>query len=963
VDPVVPIERWPRRRGGGSYVVLSRLSVVGLVVLLLALGTVGVDLYTDWLWFVSLGLASVYTTVLTAQLTLFFAAAALFLVLYLPSTFLARRLAHRFEHLSPPDEDVLWAYIARVGARVGEQSAYHQVVNAGIIVLGALLAIIMGAVASGQWPVLMRFANQVPFGSTDPLFGRDVAFFVFTLPFLRTVHSWLLGSAILIATSTFAVYAVVSAYELGVNLERVIFNLPHAVKMHLAAVVACLMLLVAANHLLDVYELVYSTRGVAYGAGYADVHAELPALYVMAAVGAIAAALIAISPFTRSLRPALIGLGVWGFVAIVGGLIFPNLIESIEVRPNQLEKERPYLENSIALTRRAFGLDAIQEQAFPADEAVTADDVRANPETVRNIRLWDHRPLLDTLNQIQSIRTYYTFVDIDVDRYQLSDGYRQVMVAVRELNPQGLPSQAQTWVNQRLKFTHGYGAAMTQVSAVAEEGRPRLIVQDVPPRGDIPITRPEVYFGTRPSNYVIVRTSEAEFDYPRGDDNAETRHAGGAGIKISNALTRLAFATRFRDGNLMLSSSIGPESELLWRRNIRERIDRIAPFLLQDVDPYAVVADGQIYWMADTYTFTSAYPYSQPRFWQAPQLNARGVSLNYIRNSVKVVVNAYDGSIHFYVADPSDPIIQTYQRIFPALFEPLSAMPESLRQHIRYPEDLFKIQAGQYLTFHMQDPNVFYNREDAWIVATEKVGTQSQPVDVDPYYVVMRLPSEPREEFLLMQPFTPVGKTNMIAWLAARSDEPNYGKLIVYKYPKERLIFGPQQVEGRIDQDPTISSQFTLWSQAGSRVIRGNMLVIPIGASNLYVEPIYLQAENGPIPELKRVVVSTGNRVAMESTLEEALTKLFGTAVTPPNVTGSQPASAPAQTQGQAPSTGQAPASGSASLSPDAAALIKSANDHFNKAQDALKNGDFATYGSEQKALQADLQRLAALTP
>jgi len=964
VDPVVPIERWPRRRGGGSHVVLGRLAVVGLLVLLVVLATVGVDLYTDWLWFSSLGLTSVYATILTTQLGLFFAAAAIFLIVYLPSAFLARRLAHRFEYLAPPDEDVLWAYIARVGSRVGEQSAYQQVVNAGIIVLGVLLAIIMGAVASGQWPVLVRFFNQVPFGTSDPLFHRDVSFFVFTLPFLRAVHSWLLGSAILIATTTFAVYAVVSAYELGVNLERVIFNLPRAVKVHCAVIIACLMLLVAANHMLDVYELVYSQRGITYGAGYADVRAELPALYLMTTVGVIAALLILISPFTKSLRPAFIGLGVWGAVAIVGGLVFPSVIENVEVRPNQLEKERPYLENTIAMTRQAFGLDNIEERPFPADEAVTADDVRANPETVRNIRLWDHRPLLDTLNQIQSIRSYYTFGDIDVDRYQLADGYRQVMVAVRELNQGGLPAQAQTWVNQRLKFTHGYGVAMTMVSAVAEEGRPQLIVQDVPPRGDIPITRPEVYFGTRPSSYVIIRTSEAEFDYPRGDDNAETRHTPGAGITIAGLIQRLAFATRFRDGNLLLSGSIGPESELLWRRNIRERVDRIAPFLLQDSDPYAVVADGQIYWMLDAYTYTSAYPYSQQRFWQPNPLTPRGLSLNYIRNSVKIVVNAYDGSIHFYVADPNDPIIQTYERIFPGLFEPLSAMPDSLKQHIRYPEDLFKIQAGQYLTFHMQDPTVYYNREDAWSVATEKVGTQTQAVEVDPYYVVMRLPAQQHEEFLLMQPFTPVSKTNMIAWLAARSDNANYGKLLVYKYPKERLVFGPFQLEGRIDQDPTISSQFTLWSQSGSRVIRGNMLVIPIGGSNLYVEPIYLQAENGPIPELKRVVVSTGNRVVMEATLEEALAKLFGAPVMA-STGAAAPATGPATqaSTGQA-TTGQAPAAttGATTLTTDAAALVRSANDHFNRAQEALRAGDFARYGDEQRALQSDLQRLAELT-
>jgi uncharacterized protein len=958
VDPVVPMERWPRRRGRNeSLVAQGRLLFGVVVVAILVLLTVGVDMYTDWLWFGSVKLASVYVSVLSHQVVLFVAASVLFLALYLPSAFLARRLAHGFEHLSPPDEDVLWAYIARVGARMGTHSAYSQIVQAGILILGGLLAVIMGSVASGQWPILARFWEQVPFNSTDPIFKLDISFFIFTLPFLRAAHSWLLGTLVLVATTTFAVYAVVSAYELGVNLERVIFNLPRSVKLHIAGLTALLMLLVAANHLLDVYELVYSTRGVTYGASYTDVRAEMPALYIMAAVATMAAALILGSALVGSIRPAITGLAAWALVAVVGGLLFPNLIENFEVKPNQLEKERPYVQNGIELTRRAFGLDSIQESFYPAEDAVNADDVRANPETVRNIRLWDHRPLLDTLNQIQSIRSYYTFVDVDVDRYHLSGGYQQIMVAVRELNRQGLPTQAQTWVNQRLKFTHGYGATVALVAAVAEEGRPRLIMQDIPPHGEFSLTRPEIYFGTRPSDYAITRTTEPEFDFPRGDENVESRHDGGAGVRIGDPLSRLAFAIRLRDTNLLITGAIREDSELLWRRTVRERVERIAPFLLQDSDPYSVIADGQIYWMLDAYTHSAAYPYSQPVFWQQRGVRPVGHWLNYIRNSVKIVVNAYDGSVNFYVADPNDPIIQTYQRVFPGLFQPLSDMPQSLRAHIRYPEDLFKIQADRFLTFHMQDATVFYNREDSWAVATEKVGNQSQAAEVEPYYVVMRMPGEAREEFLLMQPFTPVGRTNMIAWLAARSDEPNYGKLVVYKYPKERLIFGPFQVEGRIDQDPTISAQFALWSQSGTQVIRGNLLVIPIGASNLYVEPIYLQAQNGPIPELKRVVVSTGNRVVMEPTLEEALAKLFNLPTTSVPSVGSTVSGAQAATQGSVQSS---PSGGDAAS--ELANVIQSANLHYSRAQEALRVSDWAKYGEEQRLLEADLRRLAELT-
>jgi uncharacterized membrane protein (UPF0182 family) len=936
------MERWPRRRGRANrYVAVSRLVGAALLVGLIILATVGVDLYTDWLWFDSVRFSTVYLTTLGSQVALFFGGAVIFWAGYFPSAFLARRLAYRFEPSAPPEEDGIWAYIARVGSRVGEQNAYRRVVNAGIVILGLFLGVIMGMVAAGQWPLFMRYQYQVPFNLIDPVFGQDVGFYVFSLPFLRAVHSWLLGAMILIATTTLAVYAVVTAYELGVNLERVMFSLPSVVLLHLAGLAALLMLLVAANHLLDLYELAYSTRGVAFGPGYTDVRAEMPALYIMFGTAIVAAALIALSAVSRSLRPAITGLGLWGLVAIFGGLIFPNVVEAFEVKPNQLERERPYIENSIAFTRKAYGLDAIQEQFYPADDAVTVQDIRANPETVRNIRLWDHRPLRDAYNQLQSIRSYYTFDDVDVDRYQVNNGYRQVMVAARELAPENLQAQARTWVNQRLKFTHGYGVAMAPVAAVAEEGRPQLLIQDVPPRGDIPITRPEIYYGTRQSGYVIVKTTEAEFDYPRGDENVETRHEGNTGVNLGNLARRAAYALRFRDGNILLSGALRPDSEILYRRAIRERVDRIAPFLMQDSDPYIVVADGQLFWMLDAYTVSNAFPYSQPLAHRRA-----GVVLNYIRNSVKVVMSAYDGSLRFYVADPEDPVIRTYQRIFPDLFLPISEMPTSLRQHVRYPEDLFRIQADRYQTFHMQDPTVFYNREDVWAIPNEKFYDRSQPVD--PYYVIMRLPGQAREEFLLMQPFSPLGKDNMIAWLAAPSDEPNYGKLLVYKYPKEKLVYGPFQVEGRIDQDPQISSQFTLWSQAGSRVIRGNLLVIPVGTSNIYVEPIYLQAENGPIPELKRVIVSTGNRLVMEPTLDEAMAKLFGAGVALPTAA---PAAAPAP----------APA-GSAAMSPEVFSLIQSASANFTRAQEALRAADWARYGEAQRALEADLKRLSELT-
>jgi hypothetical protein len=516
--------------------------------------------------------------------------------------------------------------------------------------------------------------------------------------------------------------------------------------------------------------------------------------------------------------------------------------------------------------------------------------------------------------------------------------------AARELTIDGLPPQARTWVNQRLKFTHGYGATVSLVNSVADEGRPSLVVQDVPPSGEIPITRPEIYYGTRPSSYVILKTNESEFDYPRGEENAQSFYEGETGVNLGSWINRLAYAALLRDGNILLSSSLGPESTIVYRRNIQERIRRVAPFLLLDRDPYVVIMDGRLVWLQDAYTFSADFPYSEPTVW--PTEGTLRVRLNYIRNSVKVAVDAYDGSMSFYAADANDPILASYQSAFPALFRPLSDMPATLREHLRYPEDIFTIQAERYSTFHMTDPAVFYNREDQWAFAKEKFYASEQLVE--PYFVIMRLDGEQRSEFLQMLPFTPRGKDNMIAWLAARSDEPNYGKLVVYKFPKDKLVYGPFQVEGRIDQDPVISSQFTLWSQSGSRIIRGNLLVIPVGRSSLYVEPIYLQAQNGPIPELRRVILSTGNRLVMEPTLEEAVAKLFGTAGGQPSLAGPQ---------GAVPG-----ASATIATDTDVAVIIRSARARFDRSQEALRAGDWARYGEEQRALEAELRRLAELT-
>ncbi len=563
--------------------------------------------------------------------------------------------------------------------------------------------------------------------------------------------------------------------------------------------------------------------------------------------------------------------------------------------------------------------------------APSQQDIANNSATVNNIRLWDYRPLKDTYKQIQSIRLYYDFADIDVDRYEVDGSYRQVLLGARELSPEKLDIQAQTWLNRCLHYTHGYGVALSPVNEVSEEGLPNLWVRDVPPIGKLEIESPEIYYGERTDEYVIVDTNVEEFDYPKGETNVYTKYVGESGIRLDSFIRKLAFAWELGDMNILISGELTPESQLLYRRNIQQRVGHIASFLKLDHDPYIVIDDGKLFWVQDAYTISDRYPYSQP--------SSGGI--NYIRNSVKVVINAYDGSVTFYLIDSEDALANTYAAIFPSLFTPIEEMPASLRAHLRYPQDLFQIQVSMYQTYHMEDPRVFYNKEDLWTIPIEIYADAEQVVE--PYYVIMRLPGEEREEFLLMLPFTPTQKDNMITWLAARSDGDKYGKLIAYNFPKDKLVYGPRQIEARIDQDPTISSQFTLWGQEGSQVIRGNLLVVPVESSILYVEPIYLQAERGGLPELKRVIVASGNRIAMEPTLAQSLSTIYtGLSPTEPVVTiPSLPSEAP--------------------LPAEIGELAKLAQEHYTKAQEYLKAGNWTGWGEELQKMEEALKQLVEL--
>ena len=878
--------------------------------------------YAEWLWFDSLGYGSVYATILKTRVLVFLSAASVFCILFAGNLVLATRLAPKSEAYFWP-----WAIIRQL----------QRVSKLSIILGTALLSIIFGLIAQDNWQVILRFFNGQPFGVPDPVFYKDIGFYVFSLPFLHLLRGWLLGLLIVTALGSAGVYFV------SYMVQRRRFDFARPVLAHIGGLVAAILGLFAWSYWLGIWELVFSERGVVFGASYADMHAKLPSQWILLVVVLICVGLLLVSILRRNFRWFLYGIGGWVVVAIVVGSGFPALIQRFQVVPNELARETPYIEYNIQFTSEAFALDRIEEQPFPAEEAPSAQDIAQNEATINNIRLWDHRPLKDTYNQIQSIRLYYDFNDVDVDRYTIDGQYRQVMLSARELSVEKLAAEAQTWVNRQLFYTHGYGVAMSPVNEVSTEGLPNLMVKDIPPVGVFDIEQPEIYFGEKTDHYVIVNTKTEEFDYPIGDENEYSYYQGKDGVSLDSFIRRAVYAWQFGDFNILISGELTPESRILYYRNIRERVSHLAPFLWLDSDPYLVIMDGRLFWIQDAYTVTDRYPYSEPL----------GGGLNYIRNSVKAVVDAYDGSVTFYVTEPEDALIQTYQAIFPELFVPVEQMPESLRVHLRYPEDMFSIQASVYQTYHMRDARVFYNKEDLWEVSEEIYYGREQPME--PYYIIMRLPDAQKEEFLLMLPFTPVNKFNAIGWLAARCDGDNYGKLIAYHFPKERWVDGPSQIENRIGQDTVITEQLALWGRGGSDVIRGNLLLIPLGRSILYVEPVFLQAETGGLPELKRVIVAAGEQIVMERTFEECITAIFGAEAPPAEIVVELPPS-------EEPEEVEEVEEVEVTVVADIANLIEEAQQHYEQAQQYLKAGDWASYGEELDALKVVLDRLEELT-
>jgi len=784
------------------------------------------------------------------------------------------------------------------------------------VLLNAIAVLISASTAwviSRQWTRVIPYFQPTSFERTEPVFNQDIGFYIFNLPTLEILEFGLVSIAL------YGFIAVLLTYLLsGSSLsEGKFIGISHDQQRHLYGMGGGLMLVIGFSYWLNRYELLYSPRGVSYGASYTDTVVQLP-VYTGLSILAIAIAIYLILRWIKfhrqpvSRKPVVAALSIYLTMAIGLGIGLPIAVQSLIVQPNELAREQPYIQRTIALTREAFGLESINSQVFNPEGKLTEKSIQDNDLTVRNIRLWDQQPLLATNRQLQQIRLYYSFPDADIDRYTISEqspsptasktSQQQVLIAARELDYTAVPQEAQTWVNQHLIYTHGYGFTLSPVNRVGAGGLPEYFIKDIgvtqgtplttsspAVRNSIPIGQPRIYYGENTDTYVMTATKVKELDYPSDNDNVYNIYDGRGGIALNSFWRRILFAKYLNDWRMVVTPEFLPETKLLFRRNIMQRIKAIAPFLRYDSDPYIVAArtksntedPSNLYWIVDAYTTSDRYPYSD--------IGQEG--LNYIRNSIKVVIDAYHGKVDFYIADPSDPMIRTWAKIFPDLLKPLSAMPETLRQHLRYPVDFFSIQSERLMTYHMTDPQVFYNREDQWQIPNEVYG--DKPRLVDPYYLITSLPEVPFEEFILLLPFTPKERTNLVAWLAARSDGENYGKLLLYTFPKQILVYGPEQIEARINQDPVISQQISLWNRQGSRVIQGNLLIIPIEQSLLYVEPLYLESTQNKLPTLVRVIVAYENRIVMAQTLQQAIAAIFKPEpdITPPII---RPVEAPA---------------------------------------------------------------------
>jgi uncharacterized protein len=946
----------PRRGPSGSR---AWVAVAAAVLFLLVTSGRGIArFYTDYLWFSELGINEVFEAALSTRFVLSAFFIVLFFVLLLANLLVADRIAPVFRPMGPEDE-----IVARYQEAVGPHT------NKVRLAVAALFALIAGSGAGGQWRNWLLFRNSVSFGADDPVFGRDVSFYVFRLPFLSYLVDWLFVAFVLVLVLT----AVAHYLNGGIRLQAPLQRVTPQVKAHLSVLFGLVFLAKAAGYWVQRYELNFSTRGVVDGAGYTDVNAQLPALTLLMWIMVAAFLLFIVNIWRRGWALPVIALMVWAVVALSAGVLYPAFIQKFTVEPNEPTRERDYMARNIAATREAMGLTEVQERDFEPSYDLSAADLAENSETIRNVRLWDPPFLRRTYQRLQEVRSFFRFNDVDVDRYEIDDRLTQVVLSVRELNPDGLPSERQSWVNRHLQYTHGYGAVLSPANAVTSNGQPDFLVQDVPPRGEPEITQPQVYFGENLSSYAIAKTNQEEIDFPKEDGTDQTStYDGEGGIPINNPFVRFALFARFSEVNILTSNAITPESRALFYRDVRERAGMAAPFLKFDADPYPVVLDGRIVWLLDAYTTTDRYPYAQRADTSRLPANSglRSSTFNYVRNSVKVAIDAYDGTMTFYVVDEADPIVMAWSKAFPDLFEN-GDIPDEIRAHFRYPEDLFRVQTSMYGRYHIDNPLDFFRSADQWDISQDpgsKVATPTtlqttqttnplaQPARtreerMDPYYLLMRLPDEEREEFLLLQPFVPTSRDDtrkeLTAFMVAKSDPENYGDLEVFVMPRGNLPKGPALVDADINQEPAISEQITLLSRAGSQVLLGNLLIIPVNDSLLYIRPLYVQAERTQQPQFKKAIVVYGEQVIMRDTLKQALEAIFGQA---PETLEETPLAdddggGGGEDDGGTPDTG----GGDPTIAPSVQALLDQAAAAFEAAEAALREGDLATYQTKTR--------------
>ena len=889
---------------GGNII---KNNILGLVIFIVAAVFIIAGIYADWLWFDSLSYLSVFKTVLFSKIIMgIIAFLAFFAFLWLNFIILKRRI------------------------KVSNQRIYFSII--------AAVSVIAGIASSSYWFTALRFLNFTNFGFVDPVFRNDIGFYIFVLPFYNLILMllfFMLIAAIIMAGVSYAFSSKpkkMSREEVpGQNMpfgfdpgfQRIRIEFPKKGKEHLAYLSGILLLVVAAFFYLKRYSVLFSARGAVYGAGYTDIHATLPLYFILAIISLATAVIAFLYSYLQNAKLVIGGIVVL-FVVLFGGNFVAGMVQLLYVQPNEFNLEEPYLKQNIKHTLFAYGLTDVITRDFAVAYDLKLQDLYEDEATIENVRLLDWRPLLTTNKQIQLFRTYYDFVDVDVDRYNLGGKLRQLMTSPRELDQKQLDRKAQTWVNQKFVYTHGYGVVVSPVNSVTKEGLPDLFVKDIPPKTtyeELNVMQPRIYFGEKTDSFVVVNTETKEFDYPLGSENVFASYNGSDGIQLSDTLKKAVFSIKLGSLNLLVSGSLTRDSKVLIKRNIVERITALAPFLEYDSDPYIVVNDGRLFWIIDAYTTTNNFPYSEAVF-----------GVNYIRNAVKVVVDAYNGNVEFYVIDKEDPLIQNYMKIFPSLFKDFKEMPAGLKEHIRYPEDLFKVQMSIYGSYHMKEAQVFYNKEDVWRTPTE-IYTGSQ-IEMSPYYIILKLPDADKEGFFLITPLVPRGKENMIAWFTAHSDPGSYGRLEVFTLSKQELTYGPMQIEARINQDTEISQLLTLWDQQGSEVIRGNLIVIPIKKSFLYIEPVYLKASaNGALPQLKRVIVVYADKVIMEESLEDALNVLFG----------SKADNLRKEIEIIKDTTGQIPQS--------LEEKFAKASVLYEEAQQALQQGDFTTYAQKIEEL------------